>query len=74
MLGGANDYDGMIEQRPLLGEGRPPDVDDLRRAVRLSATTSYLLGVTSLAYAWRAVVSKVENAAQRRPRCELPQR
>ncbi|MEV4254312.1 cobalamin biosynthesis protein, partial [Spirillospora sp. NPDC049652] len=35
-LGGANNYGGRIEKRPELGDGRSPEVADIRRAVRLS--------------------------------------
>lgn len=35
-LGGANTYGGRVEHRPELGEGRPPEPDDIVRAVRLS--------------------------------------
>jgi adenosylcobinamide-phosphate synthase len=56
-LGGSNDYDGVVEQRPLLGDGPRPHTETLRRAVRLSAVTSYLLtaGATAgaLFSAWR---------------------
>ena len=34
-LGGANSYGGRVERRPELGEGPPPAVTDIRRAVRL---------------------------------------
>ncbi|MFC0038753.1 cobalamin biosynthesis protein [Actinomadura rayongensis] len=36
-LGGANVYHGRKEQRPELGDGRPPETSDIRRATRLSA-------------------------------------
>ncbi|HEY6759414.1 MAG TPA: adenosylcobinamide-phosphate synthase CbiB [Baekduia sp.] len=52
-LGGANDYDGRIEERPRLGDGPPPDTAALRRAVRLSATTSAILATTAAVIAWR---------------------
>jgi adenosylcobinamide-phosphate synthase len=53
-LGGANDYDGRVEQRPRLGAGPPPDTAALRRAVRLSAATSALLAVGAAGVAaWR---------------------
>ena len=53
-LGGANDYDGRVEHRPLLGGGPAPDTAALRRAVRLSATASGLLAVAAAAVAaWR---------------------
>jgi adenosylcobinamide-phosphate synthase len=35
-LGGTNVYGGVTEARPELGEGRAPEPDDIRRAVRLS--------------------------------------
>ncbi|RFU40208.1 cobalamin biosynthesis protein [Actinomadura logoneensis] len=35
-LGGANNYGGQVEKRPELGDGRSPEVADIRRAVRIS--------------------------------------
>ena len=35
-LGGTNVYEGVAEARPGMGEGRAPDPDDARRAIRLS--------------------------------------
>jgi adenosylcobinamide-phosphate synthase len=35
-LGGRNVYGGRVEDRPVLGTGRHPEVADIRRAVRLS--------------------------------------
>ena len=35
-LGGTNIYHGVPETRPDLGDGRPPDSDDVHRAIRLS--------------------------------------
>jgi len=35
-LGGTNVYGGITEIRPELGEGRAPEPDDIRRAIRLS--------------------------------------
>ena len=35
-LGGASSYDGVPERRPELGDGRPPEPRDIRRAARLS--------------------------------------
>jgi adenosylcobinamide-phosphate synthase len=53
-LGGRNDYDGHVEDRPRLGIGPAPDTAALRRAVRLSATTSALLAVAAAGVAaWR---------------------
>jgi adenosylcobinamide-phosphate synthase len=53
-LGGANDYGGVIEHRPPIGDGPRPCVHDLRRAIRLSAATSYLLAAASAGSAWRS--------------------
>lgn len=35
-LGGVNAYGGRVEQRPVLGDGRPPGTTDIALAVRLS--------------------------------------
>jgi adenosylcobinamide-phosphate synthase len=35
-LGGTNSYDGVAENRPELGDGRPPEPVDIRRAVLLA--------------------------------------
>jgi adenosylcobinamide-phosphate synthase len=51
-LGGANDYDGVVQRRPLLGQGPRPDTAVLRRAIALSAMTSYVLAVAAAAAAW----------------------
>ena len=37
-LGGRNVYGDRVEERPTLGDGRPPVRGDIRRAVRLSRT------------------------------------
>jgi adenosylcobinamide-phosphate synthase len=39
-LGGTNVYAGVTEVRPGLGEGRTPEPDDIRRAIRLSRTVT----------------------------------
>ncbi|MFI6521343.1 cobalamin biosynthesis protein [Spirillospora sp. NPDC050679] len=39
-LGGSNSYGGRVERRPELGDGRAPQVADIRRAVRLSAAVT----------------------------------
>ncbi|MEO7494984.1 MAG: cobalamin biosynthesis protein, partial [Massilia sp.] len=41
-LGGAATYDGVREQRPLLGQGRPAEARDIRRAWQLVAMTTWL--------------------------------
>jgi len=50
-LGGRNTYGERVEDRPVLGDGRPPAVADLPRAVRLSAA------VTALAAGGAALVA-----------------
>lgn len=40
-LGGANAYGGRVERRPEMGDGRAPEVRDIRRAVRLSAAVTF---------------------------------
>lgn len=49
-LGGAAEYDGEIEQRPLLGAGQPAAAPDILRAWRLVARTS-IVWLTVLAVA-----------------------
>lgn len=40
-LGGANAYGGRVERRPEMGDGRPPEVRDIRKAVGLSAAVTF---------------------------------
>lgn len=42
-LGGANRYDGRVDLRPPLGNGRPPEPADIPRAVRLSGDVALAL-------------------------------
>jgi len=46
-LGGTNVYEGVAEARPGVGEGRAPDPDDARRAIRLSRAVT--VAATALA-------------------------
>ena len=46
-LGGTNVYGGVAEARPELGEGRHPEPDDIRRAIRLSRAVT--VAATALA-------------------------
>jgi adenosylcobinamide-phosphate synthase len=46
-LGGRNVYHGRVEERPVLGDGKPPEAADIRRAARLSAA----VGAAALALA-----------------------
>ena len=48
-LGGPNAYDGVIERRPWLGDGRSPSPADIARAIRLSrAVTVAATGIAAL--------------------------
>jgi adenosylcobinamide-phosphate synthase len=44
-LGGANRYGDQVEVRPYLGDGRPPEVADIARVVRLSRDVTLALGL-----------------------------
>ena len=52
-LGGRNRYGDRVEDRPVLGEGRPPDVDSVRRAVRLSQLVGAAAACLCVFLAWR---------------------
>jgi adenosylcobinamide-phosphate synthase len=52
-LGGRNVYDGRVELRPTLGDGRPPAPADIDRAVRLSRAVSLASTVVLAGLAWR---------------------
>jgi adenosylcobinamide-phosphate synthase len=47
-LGGRLAYDGRVEDRPLLGNGPAPDVDDIPRAARLSTAVGLTAGVLAV--------------------------
>lgn len=47
-LGGPTQYSHELEIRPTLGDGRPPEVDDLARAVRLSRAVQVVAAVASV--------------------------
>lgn len=51
-LGGRTEYRHGVEQRPILGEGGPPTVDDLRRAVRLSESVQVVAVVLAAVASW----------------------
>jgi adenosylcobinamide-phosphate synthase len=46
-LGGTNIYHGVEESRPCLGDGPAPDVDDIRRAARLSRAVTLAAALTA---------------------------
>jgi adenosylcobinamide-phosphate synthase len=67
-LGGPTQYRHELEIRPTLGEGRPPGVQDLRRAVRLSRLVQ--LAAAALAAGLALAISAVGHSAgdqRRRP-------
>ena len=47
-LGGANSYGGVIRKGPVLGDGRPPEAADVRRAVSLMRRTCLLFACLPL--------------------------
>ena len=53
-LGGRLSYGGRVEDRPLLGDGPAPEVDDVLRAARLSAAVTVAAG--ALAVGTRALL------------------
>ena len=54
-LGGENSYHGHAERRPELGDGRPPEVADVRRAVRLGRAVAAAGALTAVLVAlWQS--------------------
>lgn len=51
-LGGRNVYGGRVEHRPELGDGRAPEVRDIRRAVRLARAVDAGAALIAAAAAW----------------------
>ncbi len=51
-LGGVNRYGERLERRPQLGDGRPPEVADVGRAVRLLVVCSALATLLAVGLAW----------------------
>lgn len=52
-LGGRNDYGGRVEDRPALGDGPPPTVPDVARAVRLADAVQLGAALVAVALARR---------------------
>ncbi len=48
-LGGPLTYSGRVEVRPFLGDGPAPDLEDIRRAARLSAAVALAAGALAVA-------------------------
>ncbi len=63
-LGGRNVYAGRVEERPTLGDGRPPTPQDIRRAVRLSEA----VGWAALALCAGHVLARPWRSSRRRRR------
>ncbi|HVM65154.1 MAG TPA: cobalamin biosynthesis protein, partial [Acidimicrobiales bacterium] len=51
-LGGTNAYAGVIDARPLLGDGRRPDATDIGPAVLLSRHVTAVLAASLVVLAW----------------------
>ncbi len=68
-LGGTNVYGGVTETRPVLGAGRVPEPDDIRRAVVLSRAVSVaataLAVLVALSTDWRAYRRRKKPTSQR---------
>src|SRR5215218_3859133 len=47
-LGGANTYGGVVRKGPILGDGRRPGPEDIRRSVRLMRRCCVLLAATAI--------------------------
>ncbi|MDL4777454.1 MULTISPECIES: cobalamin biosynthesis protein [Thermomonosporaceae] len=62
-LGGVNAYGGRAEHRPVLGDGRAPEVADVHRAVRLSAAVSASAAVLAAAVAGMAGLAESPGRA-----------
>ncbi|WP_113700603.1 adenosylcobinamide-phosphate synthase CbiB, partial [Nonomuraea lactucae] len=60
-LGGANVYGERVEHRPEMGDGRRPQVRDIRRAVRLTRAVSIAAAVGAVVVTWAG------GSARRRP-------
>lgn len=63
-LGGRNVYGGRVEERPRIGDGRPPRAADVRRAVRLSRAVTAGAALVAAAAAWG--LDAVDRAARSR--------
>lgn len=63
-LGGVNSYHGQLEDRGQLGDGRPPEVPDLARAVRLSTVVG---AGAALLCAAGAAIGRAAPRASRAP-------
>jgi adenosylcobinamide-phosphate synthase len=67
-LGGTNVYGGVAEVRPELGEGRTPEPDDIRRAVRLSRAVTVAATGLAVLVALRRGGRRSRSATRLAPR------
>ncbi|GAA3106067.1 hypothetical protein [Nonomuraea salmonea] len=51
-LGGTNVYEGRTEERPTMGDGPRPQVEDVRRAVRLTRSVGLAAAGVAVVTAW----------------------
>lgn len=65
-LGGSNVYGGQVDHRPELGDGDPPEVADIARAVRLSGAVAFSSAIAAAVTA--VVVRAVHDRVRSRPR------
>jgi adenosylcobinamide-phosphate synthase len=71
-LGGRNVYGTRVEDRPLLGDGRPPAAEDIARAVRLSAAVR--TAAAALAAAGALLRPRLSGSRARAGRPRAPRR
>ena len=67
-LGGTNVYGGVAEARPELGEGRAPEPEDIRRAVRLSRAVTVAATGLAVLIALRRGGRRSRSAIRSAPR------
>jgi len=69
-LGGRNVYFGQAEERPTLGDGRPPAPADVYRAIRLSAAAGAMAvsvaALRALSGPWRRLVARARRSRRAR--------
>jgi len=64
-LGGRNTYPGYVEDRPALGDGHPPRVADVHRAVRLGRAVTVTATALAVGVAWAGAGAGVAATARR---------
>ncbi len=78
-LGGCNVYEGRVESRPTLGDGRTAKPEDIRRATRISAAVGVVAlalcaGHSLAAPARRALLRRLGRQMSERQRSRIPAR